>query len=332
MSEPTVTRDFVQNLARNLKARTGAEVRHTDLIADIASALGWRPDALMHSLKQSNPRRDASSGAPSDLASIRPGYERFDARCVETALAAGFSVHRSANGQEFWMRHCGGAESVLVAIGAHADRLKMDASYDARDWKLWLQICDGHDVAKYPIHSTHSGQVLNFHEALDLSRRIVNMDPGKPASLQSRWGMDEAVQYLRDSFHSMFSHARAIAGIDGEGNEEEFFADEHAAHAFSVALHAFPPLDWQMREAPVWNGRVDYPMAESRAPNVAAIKENLIWTVAIGHAAALADYLGCRPSVQDGDRLDEMLLKLVEDYLEFEISRADKPSATMMRR
>lgn len=71
----------VRDLARQLREITGRDIKHTEIIAAIATALGRRPDAMMHELKN-----ETSSTTISELdtpeASItmanQAGYELWE--------------------------------------------------------------------------------------------------------------------------------------------------------------------------------------------------------------------------------------------------------------
>lgn len=52
MQQIAVTHGFVKKLARNVRAKYGRDVRHTEIIELVADALGFKAGPLMHALKQ----------------------------------------------------------------------------------------------------------------------------------------------------------------------------------------------------------------------------------------------------------------------------------------
>lgn len=79
MSDIVLTKQFITTLARRLKKRFGPEVKHTAVIDEVAAALGWRADALMHKLKNDAAVRQAMSGEYADrfLESLRTEDPEF---------------------------------------------------------------------------------------------------------------------------------------------------------------------------------------------------------------------------------------------------------------
>jgi hypothetical protein len=342
MSTPTVTRSFVQNLARNLKARVGVEVKHTDLIADIAAAFGRKPDALMHSLKQADsataPEAAASAATPASLApselpleaSRREGYERLDAEVVDAALKAGFKLERTHDGREFWKKECGWLDSVFVAIGRYGDKPRMDAGYDDPEWKVWVELRDGANFSKFPIRYNRNDGRLGFKDALEISKVAVSAKPGEPASVRVNWGMDQAVFYLRHAFTKLFARARAAAGIDGEGDVRSFFNGHREEHAMFLALLALPPIDWN-EEAPKGKDHDAFKVEARRIKDPRELSANQAYSLAIGFVADLADDLGIdrRPAIHHPRyQLELALATMIEDYIDFEF-REPEPEAAV---
>jgi hypothetical protein len=92
-----LTHDNVRDIAKNVRELTGRDVKHTAIIEAIATALGKRPDVLMHQLKCENVRPGASSGndvSPAEVltstgltvATASDGQQWFTARLIETRI------------------------------------------------------------------------------------------------------------------------------------------------------------------------------------------------------------------------------------------------------
>jgi hypothetical protein len=77
-----LTHDNVRDLAKKLRELTGREIRHTEIIAAIAEAVGRRPDAMMHELKnQKAPTTRTDRGNTSKVSraiAAETGFEVWD--------------------------------------------------------------------------------------------------------------------------------------------------------------------------------------------------------------------------------------------------------------
>lgn len=88
MPDIVLTKQFVTTLAKRLKQRFGAAVNHTAVIDEVAAALGWKGDALMHKLKRDDSRKArkeaVQSLSPLDFNARMAEIERL--RCNEKPL------------------------------------------------------------------------------------------------------------------------------------------------------------------------------------------------------------------------------------------------------
>jgi len=97
MGALTVTRDFVRSLARNIRESYGKDVSHTEAIEIVAKSLDWRPDALMHALKNAKsvePNFEAPDDIPDDLLRewvIRRSWRRAE-QATRTLIARGGDI------------------------------------------------------------------------------------------------------------------------------------------------------------------------------------------------------------------------------------------------
>jgi hypothetical protein len=77
-----LTHDNVRDLAKKLRELTGRDIKHTEIIAAIAGAVGRRPDAMMHELKNDKvPNSRKSGGNTPEISrnvATETGFEVWD--------------------------------------------------------------------------------------------------------------------------------------------------------------------------------------------------------------------------------------------------------------
>jgi hypothetical protein len=301
---PAVTREFVQKLARNLKARTRADLKHTDLIADIASALGWKPDALMHALKAA----EATSGAqiesfpPSHSAGQRI-YEGMDQRGVDAALSAGFDLV-DVNGHLLWQRRCGGLGNVFVAI-AKVGSDTLGSAFTERAWKISIGVWDKTGRKAVPLDLELP---LTFPEAIEISYRCAYPGIRGPVVVQPDWGMDEAAIFMRKAFARLFS-------LDNGETErtEAFLHGDREMEAVALALKVFPPSTWTTEGPSAWNEGALFTLPASifsehpeAAPDARAYVQEF--------RSGIAKAVGCSFGLLMGFKFEPFLENLIEEF------------------
>jgi len=211
LSSLTVTRDFVRSLARNIREVYGNDVSHTEAIGIVAKSLDWRPDALMHALKNQaavQPNFEAPDDIPDDLLRewvIRRSWRRAE-QAIVSSLESGKSI-ASEEDRDLALSCLSVCQVVLGNPAAAFDTLREVASLEplvdmAKALVLHRTGADPRIVQGLLSRSAPKSLDVLFREDLDGEDRSdlrgfaesLARDDEAARPMQGRWAMD--LEYL----------------------------------------------------------------------------------------------------------------------------------------
>jgi hypothetical protein len=345
MQEPKVNRAFIRKLAANIRSRTGAEVKHTDLIADIASAFGQKPDTLMHALKQREKKSATAmmgDGTPAAAADDgEPGWVFMkQVGAMKEAERFGFKLLMADHPAVFWKKNlCGtsnmvGDETEIYLLVTNEDAPKRSNIFSFPEWSCRLVVGDHESTLL-----TNNGQVdlAPFNGAATNAVRLLpwtpNPEMGWTAEQVEMGGVRVSngnflgdVKEIFDSvMHVPFAKAQDIAGIESGDVADLFYAGDNEMLAFIAFVKAMPPGNWETFDQRKILGALRH-AAPKRLNSLDAVDTG---EIATEFAGDLAEVLGIPggPDLGGVDAVGQFamhIMGLLDQYLEFEKSYASK--------
>ena len=216
-----VTRDFIRNLTKGIRALYGNDPKHTEVLDLVAGALGWKADALMHRLKNDELRQPARvSEPPADIRTPtlndwlvrRRWRERIqdreamvaflhegDAADVQTEVMAELALAKAVFGE---------VSAAMEIIGARSP----DNPYASLVWGVVMFMAKGDTVEARALVEAGISQDARLLEGFavprEISERLVGGDRRMEIRKKDDWfklheitehfPVDHVVEFVRD--------------------------------------------------------------------------------------------------------------------------------------